>query len=131
MRYLSLGEVLYIYRQVMNRSGGALGVRDFGGLESALAQPRMTFEGREIYPDIASKASVLGFSLIMNHPFVDGNKRLGHAAMEVFLSLNGYDLNASVDDQETVIMNLAASKLDRADFTRWVQEHIQKSDTQK
>jgi death-on-curing protein len=58
-----------------------------------------------LYPDLASKAAELGHSLIQNHPFVDGNKRVGHAAMEVFLLLNGHEIDASVDEQETIIID--------------------------
>ena len=60
----------------------------------------------------------------MNHPFIDGNKRVGHAAMEVFLMLNGFQLDAPVDEQERVILDLAASKSTRAEFTAWVATHI-------
>jgi prophage maintenance system killer protein len=75
MRYLTLAEVLEIYRRVMEQSGGAIGLLDLGGLESAIAQPRMTFNQEELYPTLVEKAAALGFSLIQNHPFVDGNKR--------------------------------------------------------
>jgi death-on-curing protein len=61
-------------------------------LESALAQPRATFGGTDLYPGLIEKAAALGFSLVMGHPFVDGNKRTGHAAMETFLILNGHEL---------------------------------------
>ncbi len=84
MRYLTLGEVLDLYQQVMQYTGGAVGVHDLNALESAIAQPRMTFGGEELYPTIVEKASALGFSLVMNHPFADGNKPAGHAAMETF-----------------------------------------------
>jgi len=83
----------------------------------------MTFEGEELYPTVVEKASALGFSLVMNHPVVDGNKRIGHAAMETFLVLNGFEINASVDEQERVILQLAASKLDRDEFTKWLHAH--------
>ncbi len=76
MRYLTLNEVLELYLLVMKQSGGAVGIRDVNALESAVAQPRMTFGGQELYPSIAEKAAVLGFSLIKNHPFLDGNKRI-------------------------------------------------------
>jgi death-on-curing protein len=75
MCYLTLGEVLDLYQQVMQYTGGAMGVRDLNALESAIAQPRMTFGGEELYPTLVEKASALCFSLVMNHPFVDGNKR--------------------------------------------------------
>lgn len=90
MRYLTLTEVLEIYHRIIEQSGGSAGISNIGGLESAIAQPRMTFGGEELYPTIVEKASALGFSLIKNHPFIDGNKRIGHAAMEVFLVLNGF-----------------------------------------
>jgi death-on-curing protein len=83
MRYLTLGEILDLYRRVMTQTGGAVGVRDLGALESAIGQPRQSFGGQDLYPSVAAKASALGYSLISNHPFVDGNKRLGHAALSL------------------------------------------------
>jgi death-on-curing protein len=62
--------------------------------------------------------------LVMNHPFVDGNKRVGHAAMETFLVLNGYELEATVEDQERVMLEVAAGRLGRVDFTEWVRGHV-------
>ena len=90
MRYLTLAEVLDLHHRVIEMSGGGDGVRDLAGVESAVAQPQMTFAGDELYPTIESKATALCFSLVMNHPFVDGNKRIGHAAMETFLVMNGH-----------------------------------------
>jgi death-on-curing protein len=124
MRYLTLGQVLELYRRVMEQSGGSAGVRDLGALESAIAQPRATFGGEELYPTIIEKASALGFSLIQNHPFVDGNKRAGHAAMETFLVLNGFEIDASVDEQERIILQVASDELERDEFTAWLGAHI-------
>src|SRR5437773_1333171 len=124
MRYLTLPEALELYRRVIRQSGGALGIHDLHGLESALAQPRMTFDGKELYPTIVEKASALGFSLLKNHPFVDGNKRASHAAMEVFLVLNGFEIRASDDEQEQVILNVAASVWGREQLTDWLRAHI-------
>ena len=124
MRYLTLAQVLDLYRTLVKETGGALGIRDLDGVKSALAQPRMTFAGDELYPSVAEKAAALGFSLVMNHPFIDGNKRLGHAAMETFLMLNGYEIDASVDDQESTLLKLAAGELERDQFVNWVREHI-------
>lgn len=124
MRYLNLGEVLGLYSQVMARSGGAVGIRDLGALESALAQPRMTFDDKELYPTLVEKAAALGFSLVMNHPFVDGNKRTGHAAMEVFLLLNGWEVAAGINEQERVVLSLAAGELTRDAFTAWLRQHL-------
>ena len=124
MRYLTLNEVLELYAQIMALSGGEVGIRDINALESALAQPRMTFEGRDLYPTIIEKAAALGFSLIQNHPFVDGNKRIGHAAMEVFLLLNGYEIQASVEEQENVILQVASGEMSREAFTLWLRKHV-------
>lgn len=123
-RHLTLKEVLEIHRQVIERTGGTVGVRDLKALESAIMQPYITFGGEELYPTIVEKAAVLGFSLVMNHPFVDGNKRTAHAAMETFLILNGFEIQASVDEQETVILRLARGELSRERFTEWLREHI-------
>ena len=114
MRYLSLPEVLEIHRRVLAQSGGAGGVCDLGAIESAITQPQMTFGGEELYPTIEARAIAICFSLVMNHPFVDGNKRVGHAAMETFLVLNGYELRAEVDGAEGTILQLAAGRLTRA-----------------
>ncbi|MFB2923639.1 MULTISPECIES: type II toxin-antitoxin system death-on-curing family toxin [Aerosakkonema] len=124
MRYLTIQEVIELHRRIIEQSGGATGISNFGGLESALAQPRMTFGGEDLYPTIVEKAAAMGFSLIKNHPFVDGNKRIGHAAIEVFLVLNGFEIQATVDEQEQVILRVASGELGRDDFTDWLRGHI-------
>lgn len=127
MRYLALHEVLELYRRIMERTGGAVGVRDLNALKSALAQPRMTFGGKDLYPILPDKGA-LGFSLIQNHPFLDGNKRIGHAAMEIFLVLNGFEIAASVDEQEEVVLRIASGKMNREELATWLRAHlIQKS----
>jgi death on curing protein len=73
MRYLTLAEILDLYRRVIEQTGGADGVRELGGAESAVAQPQMMFGGEELYPTIESKATALCFSLVMNHPLMDGD----------------------------------------------------------
>ncbi len=124
IRYLSLAEVLELHRSVIDRWGGASGIRDLGALESALAQPRQSFAGQDLYPDVTSNTTALCFSLVLNHPFVDGNKRIGHAAMETFLIVNGYEIRATVDEQERVMLDLAAGILSRGVFAEWVKQHI-------
>ena len=122
-RYLSFAEVLELHRSVVERWGGASGIRDLGILESALAQPRQSFGGQDLYPDLATKAAALCFSLVLNHPFIDGNKRIGHAAMETFLMVNGHELRAPVDEQEHIMVDLAAGNLTRDSFVEWVKQH--------
>jgi death-on-curing protein len=126
MRYLTVSEVIELYRQMMETSGGTVGILSIEALESAVAQPRATFDGKELYSTVIEKTAALGFSLIMNHSFVDGNKRIGHYAMETFLVINGYQLSASVDEQESIILQLASGKLNRDAFTNWIKEHIRK-----
>ncbi|MEH1932639.1 MAG: type II toxin-antitoxin system death-on-curing family toxin [Nostoc sp.] len=101
-----------------------MGIRDLGILESAVAQPNMTFGGEDLYPTIIEKASALGFSLIKNHPFLDYNKRTGHAAMETFLVLNGMEIDASIEEQKRVVLLLAASDLGREEFTEWLRLNL-------
>jgi death-on-curing protein len=103
MRYLTLGEVVALHRVILESSGGASGIRDLGALESALAQPGASFGGTDLHPSLHAKAAALGFSLALSHPFLDGNKRVAHAAMEAFLMLNGFEISASVDDQERLM----------------------------
>ncbi len=124
VRYLALGEVLDLHRQVVGSWGGANGLRDLGALEGAVAQPRQTFDGDELYTSLAEKAAALGFAIIRNHPFMDGNKRVGHAALEVFLVLNAHELNTEVDEAERIILGVAASTIDRPAFLAWVQVHM-------
>jgi death on curing protein len=124
MRYLTVAQVLDLYRQIMRQTGGAMGILSMAALESALAQPQMTFAGQDLYPTIVEKAAVLGYGLVGNHPFGDGNKRTGHAAMEVFLVMNGLEIVASVDEQERIILGVAAGQITREEFTDWLTAHV-------
>ena len=126
IRYLTLSEVLFLYQRVMEVSGGEEGVRALEALLSALAQPRMTYGGEELYPSLAEKAGALAYSLMKNHAFVDGNKRIAHAAMEVFLVLNGYEVRATVEEQEQVIRAVAAGTMRREEFVEWIEAHMVK-----
>jgi len=124
MRLLDLQEVIELHRKIITQSGGVGGVRDRGALESAIAQPRVTFGGRDLYPELTEKAAALGYSLISNHPFVDGNKRIGHAAMEITLLLDGYEIDADVDEQERIILAVAAGELSRSEFAAWLKSRL-------
>src|SRR5437016_14649513 len=80
MRYLTLAEIVNLHLLIAKATGGASGIRDLGALESAIAQPKATFDGKDLYSSLAEKAAVLCSSIVQGHPFVDGNKRTGHAA---------------------------------------------------
>lgn len=90
-------------------------------LESALARPRRTFDGEELHADAIAKAAALGFSLIQNHAFVDGNKRIGRGAMQTFLIFNGYEIAAHVDEQERTVLDVASGCRSRAELTEWLR----------
>ena len=124
MRYLGLSEVVELHRRLLEQTGGAAGIRDLSALESALAQPKMALAGRDLYPTLADKAAALCFSLVGNHPFVDGNKRVGHAAMETFLVLNDAEIDANLDEQERIMLDLAAGRIDRGQLADWLRQHL-------
>ena len=121
MRYLTLDEVLELHERIIIQSDGSFGLRSIDGLESALAQPRMTFDKTELYPTVVEKAAALEYSIVQNHPFIDGNKRTDHAAMEIFLVLNGFEINKSVDEQETIILQVASGQISRSAFIDWLR----------
>jgi death on curing protein len=124
MRYLTLGEVVELHRLVLTATDGAPGIRDLGALESAVAQPRASFGGRDLHGSLIEKAGALGFALAQGHPFVDGNKRVAHASMATFLLLNGAEIHAAIDEQERLMLDLASGRLSRAELTVWLEQHV-------
>jgi len=115
-----------LHARIIDETGGSHGLRDLGMLESALGQPRQTFGGVDLYEGVVEKSTALGYSLIKNHPFVDGNKRIGHASMEAMLMLNGYELSAGTDDAESEVLAVAAGERSRDEFLDWVRAHVVK-----
>ena len=107
----------------MGRSGRAPGSER---IEFAVAQSRQSFGGSDLYPDLEAKVA-LCFSLTLNHPFVDGNSAWLMPAMEVFLLLNGYEFYASSDEQEQVMLHLAAGSLGREELLNWIKRHMIRS----
>ncbi len=122
-RLLDVDEVKEIHRIAIEQFGGSHGIRDEGLLDSAVAQPKGSFAGQEFYPTIAEKAAALGFSLIGNHPFIDGNKRAGFAAMAVFLELNGFVLECSDDAGEAATLKVAAGEMTRDELLDWIRTY--------
>ncbi len=129
MRFLTLREVIDLHRILISKFGGSFGVRDQGSLASSVAQPQMTFGGQDLYPTLGEKSAALAFSLIKNHSFIDGNKRIGHAALEVFLILDGFELDAPIDEQEKVILEVASSAITRDQFAAWVSAKMRPQGT--
>ena len=101
-------------------------MRDLGAIASAVAQPKVTVGGDDAYPTLNEKAAALGYSLIRNHGFLDGNKRIAHAAMEVFLVMNEFAISASVDEQEKFMMSLAAGDVSREALAEWLRANTRK-----
>lgn len=122
--YLSVEQILILHQTGIEAFGGSAGLRDRGALESAVARPAMTFGGEDLYPDEASKAAALLHSLVMNHAFVDGNKRVGIAAAELFLRLNGYRLAGGDSELEEVTMTLARGEIDAEALAIWFRQRI-------
>lgn len=129
MTYLTVDEVLEIHREMIRNFGGSSVILDLGKVESAVAQPRMTFGGEDLYPGLLEKAAALWFSLTCNHGFEDGNKRVGYGGMVIFLKMNGHDVRAEVDDKESTCLALADNKRSRADLLDWLTRHVEPLDT--
>jgi death-on-curing protein len=123
VRYLYPKQILYLHQEIMERSEGSAGVRDEGLLESAVYRPQASFGGEDLYPDLFSKAAVLGHSIIKNHPFVDGNKRTGFEAMRLMLRLNGYDIQASLNSKFAFVMAIAEGKLKEQAIADWLKRN--------
>lgn len=122
MNYLNIHQVLAIHTEVIEQTGGSGGIRDTGLIESAVARPRASFGGKDLYPDVFSKAAVLGHSLIRNHPFVDGNKRTGYMAIRLFLNINGYDIKASEDEKYKLVIEIAEKVRDEKSIAEWLKK---------
>ena len=120
MRRLSQNQVLLLHKELIERFGGADGGRDYGLLSSSINTPFQTFDGDDLYPDILEKAVRLGYGLVANHPFIDGNKRVGTLAMTVFLRLNGITLSNRKHELIDIILNVAAGDSSCDDFVGYV-----------
>lgn len=123
MKVLSKHQILLIHEQLIRETGGSQGLRDEGLLESALAAPFQSFDGEDAFPSIYQKAARLGYGLIKNHPFVDGNKRIGTHIMLVFLALNDITLAYTQEELTQIILAIAASEKRYEDLLKWLLEH--------
>ena len=123
MKRISKEHVIKIYSMLINQTGGMDGIRDEGLLESALNAPFQTFDGEYIYKTIKSKAAKLGYFLIKNHPFIDGNKRIGILVMMTFLEINGIEIDCT--DEELIILGLglADGSINDIELLNWIISH--------
>ncbi len=129
IRYLELDEVLRVHERVIRQYGGSPEMRDLGLLESAVATPRQTMLGEELYPDVVSKAAILLYLLIKNHPFVDGNKRTGLLCLLRFLAVNGFALDVADDDLYQFTLDVATSTLSKDAVGAWINIHLRQTES--
>lgn len=120
---LTVEQVRMLHRDLIAETGGTEGVRDEGLLDSALQLPFQTFDDQALYPSIQQKAARLCSSLVNNHPFVDGNKRIGIHTMLVFLAVNGVELFYTQEELISLGLSLAEGKLTCDDVLRWITTH--------
>lgn len=121
--FLTLDEVLALHADQIERYGGRAGIRDIGLLRSALGVPSVTFERRFLHGSLHEMAAAYLFHLVRNHPFIDGNKRVGLAALLAFLGLNSRWLDADPEELETLVRGVAAGKTSKAEVAVFVQRH--------
>lgn len=123
MIILSRDQVIALHSEMIQETGGTDGIRDEGLLDSALAAPFQSFADTGIFPSIQQKAARLGYGLVKNHAFIDGNKRIGVHAMLVFLALNKIELDYTQDELSDVFLKIAAGEISQDDLLRWIVSH--------
>ena len=121
--YLTLEQIIIIHEDQIVRYGGSSGLRDVALLESTVFRPQSSFGGEDLYSTIFDKASALMHSLILNHPFIDGNKRTGIASMLVFLELNGYRLRVIQKALVNVALGVESKKIDIEKLSAWLKKY--------
>jgi death-on-curing protein len=120
---IDLDEVENIHKILIDHFGGVHGLRDHTALDSALKRPFQTFNNADLYPTILEKASALTESLLINHPFIDGNKRVAYTVLRLYLLENGYDFCASQDEKYAFIVNLASGKIKYQQALIWLKNN--------
>jgi death-on-curing protein len=123
MNYLTPEQVLFIHYRLIEETGGSHGIRDLSMLQSALARPMATFDRKDLYPDLFSKAASLMHSIIKNHPFVDGNKRTAIAVASIFLFRNGYNFKVSNKELERFTLKVAREDIELREIAHWFKRH--------
>lgn len=121
---VTIGEVISIHEILIEQFGGIKGVRDMGLLESSVNRVYQTFEGKELYPSPAEKAAAIFESLISNHPFVDGNKRIAYVMLRRVLLNDNFDIKASADDKYSFVISAASGKMDYSEIKNWISEKL-------
>ena len=123
MKKLSKEQVLMLHAELLRETGGAEGLRDEGLLDSALNAPFQSFGETDVFPSLQQKGARLGYGLICNHAFVDGNKRIGTHVMLVFLALNGIELEYTQKGLSDMVLGVASGELQFEDMVKWIIKH--------
>ena len=126
MIILTATEIIEVHAKLITATGGSPGLRDMGLLESAVLGCTQTFGGEEIYPTIIGKASRMAYTICMNHPFIDGNKRVAVTALLVILRMNDVNLSFTQKDLISLGLGVADGSIDYDDILKWVNKHIVK-----
>ena len=121
--FLTFAEIIEIHDYQIEHFGGGEGLRDIELLRSAIGMPSATFGGEYLHPTIIEMAAAYLYHLVENHPFVDGNKRVGAMAALIFLDLNGYDLDASDAEFTDMVLKVASGKMLKAEITLFFRQH--------
>ena len=129
LEFLSLGEIIEIHSDQIARYGGSSGIRDLGLLESAAAMPQTMYGGKFLHTDLFEMASAYLFHLVQNHTFIDGNKRVGAVAADVFLQLNGLQLTASEDDYEQLVLSVAQGHVGKSTIAEFFRDNCTQPDS--
>jgi death-on-curing protein len=120
---ISIKEVEEIHATLINEFGGSHGIRDKAGLQSSLARPAQTFDNKDLYPTIIEKAAALVESILINHPFVDGNKRTGYVLLRLLLIDKGLDIEATQNEKYDFIICIASGKCGFDEIVKWLGTH--------
>lgn len=123
MLFLTLDDILESHQNQIDTYGGSHGIRDIGLLESAIAQPEASFGGQYLHTDVFEMAAAYLYHLVMNHPFVDGNKRVGLEAALIFLEINDATLNASDEALVDLVLKTIAGELGKKDIAKFFRAH--------
>ena len=123
MNNLSKTQIIQLHHLLLDRTGGSPGISNESLLDAAIAAPFATFDGRDLYPTIEAKAARLAFGLVKNHPFVDGNKRIGLLAMMTFLELNLISIECTDAELVELGLSLAKGSLTEEDVLIWIHKH--------
>ncbi len=125
-RFLSLDELLVIHRDQIERYGGSPLVRDLGLLQAAAATPAAGVTGKYLHAGLPEMAAAYLFHIVKNHPFVDGNKRVGAVAADVFLALNGLQLAVDPDEYADLVIAVASSKIGKSPVADFIRSHVER-----